>query len=130
MSISRNDPCPCGSGKKYKKCCLGSAKGGGAQSALSPRFRFEHGNYGGPGRGFMPSAICYEQTAPGQWREHFCLVNPECHMDEEDAASATAEADLQEAFAAKNLAGTDSELALSLVKKGYVKVDGFRRAKD
>ncbi len=21
--ISRNDPCPCGSGKKYKKCCLG-----------------------------------------------------------------------------------------------------------
>jgi uncharacterized protein len=22
--IGRNDPCPCGSGKKYKKCCLGS----------------------------------------------------------------------------------------------------------
>ena len=22
MSVSRNDPCPCGSGKKYKKCCL------------------------------------------------------------------------------------------------------------
>ena len=21
-NISRNDPCPCGSGKKYKKCCL------------------------------------------------------------------------------------------------------------
>lgn len=21
--ISRNDPCPCGSGKKYKHCCLG-----------------------------------------------------------------------------------------------------------
>lgn len=21
--ISRNDPCPCGSGRKYKKCCLG-----------------------------------------------------------------------------------------------------------
>ncbi len=20
--IRRNDPCPCGSGKKYKKCCL------------------------------------------------------------------------------------------------------------
>lgn len=24
MSVSRNDPCPCGSGKKYKKCCLGA----------------------------------------------------------------------------------------------------------
>ncbi|WP_428910848.1 YecA family protein [Niallia sp. Krafla_26] len=22
MSVKRNDPCPCGSGKKYKKCCL------------------------------------------------------------------------------------------------------------
>ncbi len=24
-SIRRNDPCPCGSGKKYKKCCLGKS---------------------------------------------------------------------------------------------------------
>ncbi len=23
-AIGRNDPCPCGSGKKYKKCCLGA----------------------------------------------------------------------------------------------------------
>ena len=22
FQIGRNDPCPCGSGKKYKKCCL------------------------------------------------------------------------------------------------------------
>jgi hypothetical protein len=22
MKIGRNDPCPCGSGKKYKKCCV------------------------------------------------------------------------------------------------------------
>ena len=25
MKIGRNDPCPCGSGKKYKKCCGGSS---------------------------------------------------------------------------------------------------------
>jgi hypothetical protein len=24
--IGRNEPCPCGSGKKYKKCCLGKAE--------------------------------------------------------------------------------------------------------
>lgn len=24
--VGRNDPCPCGSGKKYKKCCLESGK--------------------------------------------------------------------------------------------------------
>jgi len=29
MSVGRNDPCPCGSGKKYKKCC-------GAVIALAP----------------------------------------------------------------------------------------------
>lgn len=22
MAVGRNDPCPCGSGKKYKKCCM------------------------------------------------------------------------------------------------------------
>jgi hypothetical protein len=25
IKIGRNDPCPCGSGSKYKKCCLGKA---------------------------------------------------------------------------------------------------------
>ena len=26
MKIGRNNPCPCGSGKKYKKCCLENEK--------------------------------------------------------------------------------------------------------
>jgi hypothetical protein len=26
MKVGRNQPCPCGSGKKYKKCCLGNEK--------------------------------------------------------------------------------------------------------
>jgi len=25
--VGRNDPCPCGSGKKYKKCCGRAATG-------------------------------------------------------------------------------------------------------
>jgi preprotein translocase subunit SecA len=29
--VGRNDPCPCGSGKKYKNCCM--RKGGGAVAA-------------------------------------------------------------------------------------------------
>jgi tetratricopeptide (TPR) repeat protein len=28
---SRNDPCPCGSGKKYKKCCMKALEGGGGE---------------------------------------------------------------------------------------------------
>jgi hypothetical protein len=38
-ATGRNDPCPCGSGKKYKKCCLGKdesiASGHGAKGASS-----------------------------------------------------------------------------------------------
>ena len=78
----------------------------------------------------MPSAICYEQIAPGKWSEHFCLVNSMCHVDDEDEASAVAEADLREAFAVKSQTGSESEFALYLKKKGYVRVDGFQRAKD
>ena len=29
--IGRNDPCPCGSGRKYKKCCAGNEREAGAE---------------------------------------------------------------------------------------------------
>src|ERR1043165_2917198 len=95
MKISRNDPCPCGSGKKYKKCCLPAAATDPSVPVTGSRFRFEAGSYGGPGRGFMPSALCYRQAAAEQWVEHFCLVNPTCVESTEDAAYAAAEADLR-----------------------------------
>lgn len=28
MDASRNDPCPCGSGQKYKRCCIDKVEGG------------------------------------------------------------------------------------------------------
>ena len=28
MATGRNEPCPCGSGKKFKQCCEGKAQGG------------------------------------------------------------------------------------------------------
>ena len=40
MKAGRNDPCPCGSGKKYKKCCLGTDRVASAAQAIaisSPR---------------------------------------------------------------------------------------------
>lgn len=36
MKIGRNDPCPCGSGKKYKKCCLAKDEAA-ARSAYTQR---------------------------------------------------------------------------------------------
>ena len=36
--IGRNDPCPCGSGKKYKKCCLNkNTSSAAAQSPLAQK---------------------------------------------------------------------------------------------
>lgn len=33
MNVGRNDPCPCGSGKKYKKCCLAKDEASARQAA-------------------------------------------------------------------------------------------------
>jgi hypothetical protein len=33
MNVGRNDPCPCGSGKKYKKCCLAKDEVAARQAA-------------------------------------------------------------------------------------------------
>lgn len=35
QKIERNDPCPCGSGKKYKKCCLDKENRNEASPPLS-----------------------------------------------------------------------------------------------
>ena len=72
----------------------------------------------------MPSAICHEQITPGEWREHFCLVNPTALFDEEEDAITCAETDLN---AAKSSEGADIDFAMSLRDKGYVKLDDFHR---
>lgn len=37
MNAGRNDPCPCGSGKKYKKCCLGKLESSPPPSSWQQR---------------------------------------------------------------------------------------------
>jgi len=41
MTIGRNDPCLCGSGKKYKKCC--ASKANSAPSGLKAAIRMKGG---------------------------------------------------------------------------------------
>jgi hypothetical protein len=43
--VGRNDPCPCGSGKKYKKCCLGKADIIATNNAQSHHQSIEAGVY-------------------------------------------------------------------------------------
>ena len=35
--VGRNDPCPCGSGKKYKKCCIGKSNVEPVESSSASR---------------------------------------------------------------------------------------------
>jgi predicted TPR repeat methyltransferase len=49
IKTGRNDPCPCGSGKKYKQCCLTKTQDRSGQAAQLEQFTqsaFEHHNAG------------------------------------------------------------------------------------
>jgi len=123
--VGRNSPCPCGSGKKYKRCC--EAKEAQMREAPLPagRFRYEHGSYSAPG-GYVPSILCYKETAPDSWVEHFCLVKPDVVFDEEDSASEAAEIHLAEARAVVDAGGSPQDFALSFRHEGYKSVSDFR----
>ena len=127
--VRRNDPCPCGSGKKYKKCCMRRPQQAETQPRLSPRFRFEPGSYGGTGS-FMPSIACLEQTASNKWDYYFVLVDPGRIYSKEKLAVSQAEMDLEVAFLQKRRSGSDYAVGECLRDKGYVSVTDFRIVKE
>ena len=127
--IGRNEPCPCGSGKKYKRCCEGK-ESELVQRTLPPgRFRYEAGSYGGPRRGYVPSIFSYKETAPDSWEEHFCLVKPDTVLSDEDSAASVAEEDLSAARTVVETGGSHG-FALSLRHKGYKSVADYHVARD
>ena len=118
--VGRNEPCPCGSGRKYKKCC---AAGAGRAPAKGP-FRFVEGNCRTP-TGYAPSVGCYRLADSGEETIHFVLVIPAVRFATEDAATERAEGDLLEAgrSAGEARAGADWEFAAELKRRGYVRVE-------
>ena len=125
--IGRNDSCPCGSGKKYKRCCERKETELSQRQLPSGRFRYEPGSYGGPGRNYMPSILCYKEIALEKWTEHFCLVKPDVSLTDEEDATAIAQEDLASASSMQAETGGDPrEFALSLRREGYKNVSDFR----
>jgi len=131
--IGRNAPCPCGSGKKYKVCCIHQPKPAITEKKVTPQFRFEAGSYGGNGH-FVPSIGCFKQLPPDEIPNersyHFVLVKPAEQYDKEDDASEKAEADLENAFLRKESTGSDFAVAEYLKSHGYSIVSDFRVARD
>ena len=46
VKVGRNEPCPCGSGRKYKKCCLGKQPAPGPATSTSAGPRADQGALG------------------------------------------------------------------------------------
>ncbi len=123
--IGRNAPCPCGSGKKYKACCMQKSQPAETERMVTPQFRFRPGSYGDVGQ-FVPSIACLKQLAPNNWSHHFVLVKPTEQHSEEDDAAEIAEADLANAFLRKEQIGSELAVAEYLKSQDYVKVSDFR----
>jgi hypothetical protein len=125
--IGRNDSCPCGSGKKYKRCCAKTETEMGHRELPSGRFRYEPGSYGSPHLGYMPSIICYKETGSESWTEDFCLVKSAVNLKEEDSTTAIAEEHLAAASQVQAESGGDlREFALSLRREGYKAISDYR----
>ncbi|OPX02648.1 SEC-C metal-binding domain-containing protein [Geobacillus sp. LEMMY01] len=64
MSVGRNDPCPCGSGKKYKKCCMNKAMEEETKRARQHRFFEQKYELSQQVHRFLDEALSYaEQRA-------------------------------------------------------------------
>lgn len=120
--IRRNDPCPCGSGRKFKKCCLLRHPGPGERT--TGEFRFEPGSYGGPG-GYVPSLACFRELAPGEKEYRFVLAKPSSIVDSEHEAVTEATADFSEACRVDDATGSTKAMARQLSARGYVLVERF-----
>lgn len=124
--IGRNSPCPCGSGKKYKRCCEKKETEFRRTELPTGRFRYEPGSYGGPGRGYMPSLLCYKEVGSESWEKHCCLVKPNTVVEDEDAATTLAEKHFETALAMHAKGGSAKDFAISLRRAGYKNVTDFR----
>ena len=132
--VGRNDPCPCGSGRKFKRCCLDRAPTRissvplrraaivGLPGEGSSRFRFQAGSYGGP-LGYLPSIACLKREATGDWAYHFVLVVPDDVREDEESASLQAGEHL---FAVFQGGSSPDTVANGLKEVGYISISGFR----
>jgi hypothetical protein len=84
MTVGRNDPCPCGSGKKFKKCCAAARET--AASGLKAAIRMKGGV------SFDPAADAYRAIVHS-WDNTECAGEPQEWQSAETFASEDAAMD-------------------------------------
>ena len=128
--VARNEPCPCGSGKKFKKCCISlQSSTAVTQPSVNTRYRFEAGSYGEVNN-CMPSIACIKMIGEEE-AYHFVLVKPDKIHGEEALALLEATQDIDQAFKKrKTLHLSEQQFAAEWKNKGYIKVDGFKIARE
>ena len=121
--IGHNDPCPCGSGREFKKCCLRKKPGPGRHTA--GEFGFEPGSYGGP-KGYVPSLACFRESSSGEKTYRFVLAKPSCVVGSQSKAVAQATADFSEACRVDDATVSFEAMGHQLAGLGYVVVEDFK----
>ncbi|MEO8134262.1 MAG: SEC-C metal-binding domain-containing protein [Betaproteobacteria bacterium] len=68
--VGRNDPCPCGSGKKYKLCCAAAEMLSNPSSAVQEKNRYR-----------FPNLLEYlSEIRTHLWRQCLCHYQHGCHL--------------------------------------------------
>ena len=88
MTVGRNDPCPCGSGKKFKKCC--GVRRETAMSGLKAALRMKGGVC------FDPAANAYRAIVHS-WDNAECIGEPQKWQTDDTFASEDAAMDFYKA---------------------------------
>lgn len=115
--IGRNDPCPCGSGKKYKKCCLGNSTSekmtkNFLRNPFLPNYR--HIDYGVPllNEDFFKHNSVHEISAPRLL--YSVLLSPEISNLASQISNSVLDRGKDEAFLIEN--ASDAKALIEIMK--------------
>lgn len=109
MKLSRNDPCPCGSGKKYKQCCLQLAV---VQTSTTPFTK--------PHDGAIEKSLNWLQTHQRKgWQVAFDNLMQELLIEEDQQTLSQLDAE--------TAAGIDINLTEWLLAEGSIRIQGTKR---
>ena len=112
--VGRNQPCPCGSGKKFKKCCYGKISVDKSSNMLLPLL--SKINYGSPllNDSFFISNRVHEISAPRLLYSN--LLNPEIEQITSKLTSQLIDRGQKEAIVIEKAENADE--LINLMRKG------------